>query len=90
MLVGLAPGHPILAQGKKIASVSYDNKRKLTQMQITGKKKHGSADMDPHSPLCIITCEDGSKHIVYAGVRSHLFELNMVKQQNHNRNLAPS
>jgi len=86
MLVGLAPSHPILANKKKVVSVSFpdgeNGRRDLTGMQISGKKKHGSADMDIHSVLCTVTCEDGSSHILYACVRGKLYELNMrLKEQ---------
>lgn len=76
-LVTLSPKHPALAPGQEITQVSYEvGKFNRLENQVSGKGKRGAQMMGPQSPVCIITCADGSRHTVLAGVHGKLVEVN--------------
>ncbi|KAL3831257.1 hypothetical protein ACJMK2_023031 [Sinanodonta woodiana] len=76
-IVTLGETHPILSQNKTIQSVCFtvgdvnrlDNK-------VSGKAKRGAQTLTASSPLCEITCDDGEKFIVPAGMKGQLVEVN--------------
>lgn len=43
---------------------------------MSGKRKRGANWLNPATPLCIITCSDGTKHTIYCGIRGSLIETN--------------
>ncbi|XP_050717685.1 uncharacterized protein LOC126999294 [Eriocheir sinensis] len=76
-LVTLSPRHPALAPGMEITKVSYNVGRfNRLDNQVSGKGKRGAQMMGPQSPVCVITCADGSQHTVLAGVHGKLVEVN--------------
>ncbi|XP_063848749.1 protein Abitram-like [Scylla paramamosain] len=76
-LVTLSDRHPALAPGQEITQVSYEvGKFNRLDNQVSGKGKRGAQMMGPQSPVCIITCADGSRHLVLAGVHGKLVEVN--------------
>lgn len=44
--------------------------------KVYGKGKKGALWLEPMSPLCDVTCSDGSKYRLYSCVRGHLLEVN--------------
>ncbi|KAK3587839.1 hypothetical protein CHS0354_019707 [Potamilus streckersoni] len=76
-IVTLGETHPILSKNKCIRSVSFtigdvnrlDNK-------VSGKAKRGAQTLTATSPLCEITCDDGEKFVVPAGMKGQLIEVN--------------
>lgn len=58
------------------SQVSYSvGKFNRLDNQVSGKGKRGAQMMGPQSPVCIITCADGSQHAVLAGVHGKLVEV---------------
>lgn len=43
---------------------------------VSGKRKRGGQWVDQTAPLCIVTCEDGSTHTLFSGIRGKLVEMN--------------
>lgn len=73
----MAPSHPILRQGKTVSLVDYNvTKQSRLQNKVVGKGKKGGIWLEPMSPLCDVTCSDGSKYRFYACIRGHLLEIN--------------
>ncbi|CAK8692207.1 protein Abitram-like [Clavelina lepadiformis] len=79
-IVTIAPSHPLIKQAEtyKVTGISLKVTEKLdrSQNQVHGKRKRGAHWLNPSSPLCIISCEDGSRHTVYCGIRGSLIEIN--------------
>ncbi|XP_042222182.1 protein Abitram-like [Homarus americanus] len=76
-LITLSHRHPVLAEKKEIAQISYDvGKFNRLDNQVSGKGKRGAQLMGLQSPVCIISCVDGTKYTVLAGVQGKLVEVN--------------
>lgn len=76
-LITLSHVHPILAEKKEITEVSYNvGKFNRLENQVSGKGKRGAQLMGVQSSVCIITCSDGSKYNILAGVQGKLVEVN--------------
>lgn len=77
-VITLAPSHPILKEGKVVTKVGFQvgpNTNRL-ENKVTGKGKRGAQTMTPSSPLCQITCSDGSSYTPCACMRCFLVEVN--------------
>ncbi|XP_052682304.1 protein Abitram-like [Crassostrea angulata] len=76
-IVTVAEWHPLLREKKTISQISYDVEG-VNRMdnKISGKGKRGAQLLTPSSPLCEVTCTDGSKYIITCGVRGQLIEVN--------------
>lgn len=73
----MAPSHPIIRQGKVVSLVDYNvTKQNRLQNKVVGKSKKGGIWLEPLSPLCDVTCTDGSKYRFYSCIRGHLLEVN--------------
>lgn len=44
--------------------------------KVRGTKKRGGIWLDVNSPLCEVTCANGSKFKIFATLRGHLLEIN--------------
>ena len=44
--------------------------------RVSGKRKRGAHWLNGTTPICIITCNDGSKYTIHAGTRGSLVEIN--------------
>lgn len=76
-LVTLSHNHPILAQKKEVTQVSYEvGKFNRLENQVSGKGKRGAQMMGPQSPVCVITCSDGIRYSIMAGIHGKLVEVN--------------
>nr|CAB3219661.1 protein Simiate-like [Phallusia mammillata] len=77
-IVTMAPTHPALRPGTTITSVSFKVTDKLDRSNnvVSGKRKRGAQWLNPSSPLCIVTCDDGAQHTVFCGIRAKLVEMN--------------
>jgi hypothetical protein len=76
-VVGLAATHPLRALRKQVTLVDYNvTKQSRLNNKVLGKAKRGGLWMEPASPLCDVTCADGSKYRLYSCVRGHLLEIN--------------
>nr|XP_002124373.1 protein Simiate-like [Ciona intestinalis] len=77
-LITLAPTHPVIENKCRITSISFKVTDKLDRLQnsVSGKRKRGAQWLNPSGPLCVISCDDGSKHTVYCGIRGSLVEVN--------------
>ncbi|XP_046550880.1 protein Abitram-like [Haliotis rubra] len=85
-IVTLAQSHPVVAQKKKVTSVNFkvnDNLDRLDN-KVTGKSKRGAQILKANSPLCKITCDDGSEYTVYSCIRGMLVEVNEHLSQKPN------
>lgn len=71
-LIGLAPGHPAISNGRSIRSVVYEH----DMSKISGKKKRGAPRLLETSKVCVVTCDDDSKWCVLSGVKGGLWEIN--------------
>ncbi|GAB5371865.1 hypothetical protein AAMO2058_001616600 [Amorphochlora amoebiformis] len=74
IVIGLAPSHPVLQQGKTAIKVTWDYK--AGNNKVRGKHKKGAMLFEAHTCVCTIECSDGSKYCVRAGVRGKLIEIN--------------
>jgi hypothetical protein len=73
----MAPSHPIVRQAKTVSFVDYNvTKQSRLQNKVVGKGKKGGIWLEPMSPLCDVSCTDGSKYRFYACIRGHLLEVN--------------
>lgn len=73
----MAPSHPILRHAKVVSLVDYNvTKQSRLQNKVVGKGKKGGIWLEPQSPLCDVTCTDGSKYRFYSCIRGHLLEVN--------------
>ena len=72
-VVGLAPTHAALTDGRTIISVQYGD---LGTVTVSGKKKRGSHHVTPHTLLCMVVCDDGTAWPVTACVHGSLIEVN--------------
>jgi len=76
-VIGIAPTHPIIRLRKQVSVVDYNvTKQSRLQNKVYGKGKKGGLWMEPLSPLCDVTCSDGSKYRLYSCIRGHLLEVN--------------
>ncbi|XP_071102083.1 protein Abitram-like [Haliotis cracherodii] len=77
-IVTLAQSHPVVAQKKTVTSVNFKVKDNIDRLdnKVTGKSKRGAQILKANSPLCIITCDDGSEFTVYSCIRGMLVEVN--------------
>jgi len=77
-LVTLAPSHPILAEKKKVTSVSFKVTEKVDRSlnKVSGKRKRGAQWLDASSPLCKVKCDDESEYTIFCGMRGSLVEMN--------------
>lgn len=71
-VVGLAPGHPILARNLEIKYVSF----KYDLKSLSGKKKKKAPKLAPDSTFCTITCKDNSVWKIRGGIQGNLWEIN--------------
>ncbi|KAG7169033.1 Abitram-like [Homarus americanus] len=63
--------------GHTCVMISYDvGKFNRLDNQVSGKGKRGAQLMGLQSPVCIISCVDGTKYTVLAGVQGKLVEVN--------------
>lgn len=77
VVVGVAPTHPMFAESRSVISVSFEaGKRDLTKNEVVGKRKRGGQFMQEDDKLCVITCSDGSTHMMRACIRGILIEVN--------------
>eukprot|EP01113_Clastostelium_recurvatum_P041271 TRINITY_DN6529_c0_g1_i1.p1 TRINITY_DN6529_c0_g1~~TRINITY_DN6529_c0_g1_i1.p1 ORF type:complete len:201 (-),score=31.12 TRINITY_DN6529_c0_g1_i1:192-770(-) len=76
-VVGVAPGHPIIAEKKRVKKVNFDitNKSRLDN-KVVGKGKKGGLWLDADTPLCTIECDDGSLYTLRCCIRGSLLEVN--------------
>uniref|UniRef100_A0A6G1SP89 Protein Abitram n=1 Tax=Aceria tosichella TaxID=561515 RepID=A0A6G1SP89_9ACAR len=79
-LVTLAPTHPVIAEDKTISKIDFkfegDEKIDRLASQAKGKRKRGGQKLRKNSPICSVSCTDGSKYIVISCVSSRLVEVN--------------
>lgn len=76
-LITLSHRHPVLAEKKEITEVSYSvGKFNRLENQVSGKGKRGAQLMGLQSSVCIITCSDGTRYNILAGVQGKLVEVN--------------
>ncbi|XP_065840330.1 protein Abitram-like [Oscarella lobularis] len=78
-VICLAPSHPIVTSPcRKVLKVDYkiSESTDRTANVVKGKRKRGAQWLNPLSPLCIITCDDGSQYTVYSCIRGSLLEVN--------------
>jgi hypothetical protein len=87
-LVGIAPSHPIVSQGKAIEKVNFNvsnhdySKIQVLQFchfptnQAVGKKKKGAPKVKNNTNLVQLNCADGSKYVIKCQVNGTLIETN--------------
>jgi len=76
-LLTISHRHPVLAEKKEITKINFDvGKFNRLENQVTGKGKRGAQQIGLRSPICIISCSDGSQYTVLAGVHGKLVEVN--------------
>ncbi|XP_076055861.1 protein Abitram-like isoform X1 [Oratosquilla oratoria] len=69
--------HPIIADGKIVTKVNFDvGEVNRLNNKVSGKAKKGAQPIRHFSPLCILTCSDGSEYKIKAGIRGKLVEVN--------------
>lgn len=74
-IVGVAPSHAMLQNGRKIASLRWKvDEKRFHQPQGKGKKH--THYVVPTEVLCTVTCDDGSEHVLYSNVAGQLLEQN--------------
>lgn len=56
----MSPEHEIIARGKQVARVEYGANRLANRP--SGKHKRGTLYLTDYSPLCTVTCTDGSSY----------------------------
>lgn len=67
-VVCLAPSHPVVRKTEiDVTKVNYRVNERLdrTENKVVGKRKRGAQWLNPLSPLCIISCSDGSEYTAY-------------------------
>ena len=77
-VVTLAESHTLFRNGAAVEQVNFKISEKLdrTQNQVQGKGKKGAQHIDENSILCTVRCSDGNEHVIRAGVRGKLVEIN--------------
>lgn len=77
-VVTLAPSHAAMVTKAAIRSVSFKVSDKCDRFKnkVSGKRKRGAQWLNPESPLCIVTTDDGSVYTVRPGIRGNLIEVN--------------
>lgn len=77
-VITLARSHPIVALKKSVAKVDFQADAKTNRLdnKVSGKLKHGAQWINEGSPLCHLTCDDGSVYTVYGCIRGNLVEVN--------------
>ncbi|EGT56723.1 hypothetical protein CAEBREN_12763 [Caenorhabditis brenneri] len=64
----------------EVVEVNFGNTKKhgadRSTNQVSGKGKKGALVLQTDSKLCTFKCKDGSEHVVRAGVRGTLVEMN--------------
>lgn len=78
-IVTLAKSHKMITSGKVPTQVDFkvDSKIDRSLNRVSGKGKKGAQYVTENSPLCHVTCEDGTKFTLYSCIRGHLLEVNM-------------
>jgi len=78
-IITLAKSHKLITEGKVPTEVTFkvDAKTDRAKNKVSGKGKKGAQWLTENSPLCHVTCEDGSQYTLYSCIRGHLFEVNM-------------
>jgi len=74
VVVGIAPGHPLLRDGRKVRKVEWDFK--AGSNKVSGKMKKGGLVCYPHTPIATVYCTDNSEYSILAGVMGKLVEVN--------------
>ncbi|ELU17295.1 hypothetical protein CAPTEDRAFT_149184 [Capitella teleta] len=77
-VITIADSHPIRSMDKVVSSVNFkiDGKIDRAKNAASGKHKRGAQFLQEGSPLCHVTCTDGSRYTLYAVVRGCLVEVN--------------
>ncbi|CAG5123453.1 unnamed protein product [Candidula unifasciata] len=76
-VVCLADSHPVLKEKKTVTKVSFESaKWNRMDNKFSGKNKRGAQWLDVNSPLCEVTCSDGSVYTICCCVKGQLIEVN--------------
>jgi hypothetical protein len=77
-VVGIAPTHAALQNGRAITKITYGTLRglDLAVVKTSGKKKRGSLRVKPDTLLATIACDDGTTWPVLAAIDGNLIEVN--------------
>ncbi|KAI6234520.1 hypothetical protein M3Y99_00804300 [Aphelenchoides fujianensis] len=74
IILQLGADHEALAKG--IAEFSFDTSNKKAGGQDRSKQSVGGLKLLPETKICKITCTDGSVHMLRAGIKATLIEVN--------------
>ncbi|CAH1789034.1 unnamed protein product [Owenia fusiformis] len=77
-LVTMAASHDLITSGRIPKQIDFkiDDKTDRTANKVSGKGKKGAQWLTENSPLCRVTCTDGTEYILYSCLRGHLMEIN--------------
>ena len=81
-VVCLAPSHPLRAAGAS-RPVEVRFRGELASKKPSGKKKIGATWMVEYSPLCDVTCEDGSSYVSRTPLATSTANPHLVSGQTH-------
>ncbi|EDV19667.1 expressed hypothetical protein [Trichoplax adhaerens] len=83
-IVAVAPSHAMFQCRRKITNVDFQVTSKLNRLdnKVSGKRKRGAQMVNETSPLCHITCDDGSKYTISSCVKGKLIEINELLIEN--------
>lgn len=70
--IGIAPGHPILAEKKNVESVEF----RYGELNISGKKKKGAPRLQEDTTFCTLRCKDGTTWKIRGCIPGSLWEIN--------------
>lgn len=77
-VVTLSPNHPALSSDSRITDINFQVTEKCNRFKntVSGKRKRGAQWLNPESPLCLVTTNDGTVHVIRSGIRGNLIEVN--------------
>uniref|UniRef100_T1JEP8 Protein Abitram n=1 Tax=Strigamia maritima TaxID=126957 RepID=T1JEP8_STRMM len=77
-VICIAPTHPLIAENKSIEKVNFQVTEKVNRLEnkVSGKSKKGGQWLTEDSPLCNVTCSDGSQYTICSCIKGKLIEVN--------------